>query len=254
MDSRDTFLSIDPVATVVWPEFLIQSRISQKVRKCDCPKSFWPALGSAFAAVPHDKLAPKQSSVIAERIVSITKMEGIEAQLSMFFPPALDVSVLDATLREQVHDVQIIANYLACAPKDLLQTVAKLKVAVARASGAGDANPISTSLCVFPAGRLLVSEATLYTKRADAMLEAFARASTVVDLHLQILKEMVAAKTWPSTSCNSLNTQEIDSALEVPGPTVAGVARVRSVVRLVWCLRDLAVALLAVPIDVFFQL
>ena len=188
MDGQDHFLSCDPKVELVWPPLLVSMRVTQKVRGCADLFKFWGLMAEAFGGVPESDLREKQGSMVAERIVGLTKTDDMEAQLQKLFP--LDMKFAEcvcSALVEQVREVHSIIWCTATPVKQLSALVVTLAVAV-RNSAVED-NVITSALSVFPAGRELVTKAKLFGTRAGCMLSDARLASSFIENSLAALEE-----------------------------------------------------------------
>ena len=107
MSNQDHYLKLDPAASVRWPAHLKSKTLEQRLRKEEKPEEFWKCLegGDTILGVDPDACEAKRVSIIAERIVAITKEEDAQNTLRLWFPESIKLTSFSRAIQDQVSDV-----------------------------------------------------------------------------------------------------------------------------------------------------
>jgi hypothetical protein len=178
MDAQIHFLSMAPQAEIAWPDYLLSNKLSQQIRACENPDQFWKAIVSQFAGVAPGDLVKKQATVIAERIIGITKGDDMLQNLKAFFPKGLNPQV-DKSLSEQICDVSTLAW---CGEDTCPEQVRSVRQCLWQAVVATrlPENEITNALTIFPAGRLVITRASELESKYAAMADAMEHAAAFI--------------------------------------------------------------------------
>jgi len=198
LSQQDHFLSVDPKAGVVWPPFLIAAGTSHKIRACTTPADFWSAVRSSFSSCTPMEMCDKQASIIAERIVGISKADDLQNRLRDFFHLDVDLKGVSVDLHEQIEDVHVMAWYGQVSAKGLSTLLPILERAVARAEN--EDLPISSALSVFPGGRAVVGAARVFLSRGRSLLNYLAPALEYVKGLHDDLRNSSAGVRWDTSA------------------------------------------------------
>jgi hypothetical protein len=105
-DSQKHFLSIEPEAKVEWPKHLLTHHFSHRARSQVDADSFWACLREAATVFSLEDLIAKQSALIAEKVIGLTKGDEVWVNLQKFFPRGLALQSFSSDL-QKVGGIQI---------------------------------------------------------------------------------------------------------------------------------------------------
>lgn len=221
MDGQIHFLTREPIAELAFPGFLTRQRHEAKIRESSAGV-FFTLLGHATllgAGFAEDSIAQAQQSIIAERIVTLSKKAGGDARsaLQLQFPD-IDGILSDAApqVSQQVRLVGRIMHrssaWSALWDKSIGET---LSFAAGLREAVGHANErmlICNSLNMFPNGRLELVETRSLADEAERFAEVGSRILKACDVvalettegEVKGREEGVAAKELPNDFCGAL--------------------------------------------------
>ena len=113
-DSQKHFLSIDPEANLEWPKHLLTQHFSHRARGQVDADAFWACMRDAETFYPQQDLLAKQSALIAEKVIGITKGDDVMVNLQKFFPCDLPLQSFSSELQK----VGVIHIGTLCEGKD----------------------------------------------------------------------------------------------------------------------------------------
>jgi hypothetical protein len=197
VDAMKHYMQKDPVVTLELPSYISSNYFLMQVRGVSDANGFWDCIRKAKDHFQGECLAKKQASVIAERIVGITKTMEVQKHLQEFFPRECAALQLEGGIQKQVFHVSCItwcreaaASELACLNKDLADAIC---------STADPKNTIPQSLTVFPAGRSLLAEAKSFQLQIDLTLSWNSKFHDMLDnadLHLSMDSIDIVKSEW----------------------------------------------------------
>jgi hypothetical protein len=209
MDAQDHFLKMEPATTLSWPQMLVETKISHQVRSTEDHGEFWRLMVSSFLGQSESDIHKRHASLISQRIIGITKADGMQEQLERLFPTSMDIQkIVSPALWDEIQDVQFIVFRETMISTTYEHGLPRLKLAIANT--AKDSLVISSALVVFPAGRNMVASARLFATQAEAMMLSVNVAKRFLEDHSEQLNDTLC-KHWSRTG----HLVELDAVLKV---------------------------------------